>query len=263
MSAQTWHYGVIAKWWSEFNLDGGDELDYFGRFVADGQPALEVACGTGRLLIPWLHAGYDVDGADISPDMLRLCRERAVREGLPAPDLHAQAVHELDVPRRYRTIVMCGGFGLGGDRRQDEEGLRRIKHHLEPGGTFLLDHEVPYVQANWRAWTPAGRRELPRAWPEPGERRQGSDGTEYELRHRLVDVDPLAQRITSELRGLVWKDGELVADETHGLKLTSYFPEEIVLLLERAGFVDVEMRGAYRDGPPTRDDEFVVFSARA
>ena len=22
MTAQTWHYGLVARWWAEFNLDG-------------------------------------------------------------------------------------------------------------------------------------------------------------------------------------------------------------------------------------------------
>src|SRR5207237_9133700 len=180
-----------------------------------------------------------------------------------APRLYPQAMHERELPRRYRSIVGCGGFGLGGDRGQDEEGLRRLREHLEPGGTLILDNEVPYAYANWPYWTATGRKELPRAWPEPGERRLAPDGAEYELRHRLVDVDPLEQLATSELRALMWEDGELVADETHELKLTMYFTREIELMLERAGFADVEVRGAYRDEPPTRDDEFVVFIARA
>ena len=134
--AQTWHYGLVAKWWAEFNTTG-PEVDYFRRFVEEGRPALDTACGTGRLLLPYLRAGLDVDGCDISPDMLALCRERAEQEGL-APKLYAQALHELDLPRRYRTILVCGGFGLGGQREHDAEALRRIHDHLEPGGTLVI-----------------------------------------------------------------------------------------------------------------------------
>ena len=91
--------------------------------------------------MPYLQAGLDVDGSDISPDMLERVRERCEREGLAAPNLYAQAMHELDLPRRYRTIIVCGGFGLGGRREHDVEGLRRIYEHLEPGGTLVLDNE--------------------------------------------------------------------------------------------------------------------------
>jgi 2-polyprenyl-3-methyl-5-hydroxy-6-metoxy-1,4-benzoquinol methylase len=33
---------------------------------------LDVACGSGRLLLPLLRAGIDIDGCDISGDMLKM-----------------------------------------------------------------------------------------------------------------------------------------------------------------------------------------------
>ena len=81
---RTWHYGLVARWWAEFN-DGfrPHEVPYFQRYIErGGGPALDVACGTGRLLLPYLRAGLDVDGCDVSPDMIELCRAKAAREGL-------------------------------------------------------------------------------------------------------------------------------------------------------------------------------------
>jgi SAM-dependent methyltransferase len=251
---------VVARWWAEFNTSG-PEIDFFRRYV-QAQPALDVACGTGRLLIPYLRAGLDVDGCDISSDMIALCRERAEREGL-SPTLRVQPMHELDMPRRYRTIYVCGGFGLGGERTHDEEALRRIYRHLEPGGTLVLDNEVPYLgDWRWRYWPKKGREDLPETWPEPGPRRTGSDGTEYELRSRIVDIDPLAQRVTMEMRGFTWRDGSLVAQDEHVLAMTVYFTNELRLMLERAGFTEIDTRGDYTDEEPTADTQFVVFTAR-
>ncbi|HUG64292.1 MAG TPA: class I SAM-dependent methyltransferase [Gaiellaceae bacterium] len=260
-TAQTWHYGLVARWWAEFNLDG-PEIEFFRPFVEEGQPALEAACGAGRLLVPYLRTGIDIDGADISPDMLERVRERSLREGLDAPNLYAQAMHELDLPRRYHTILVCGGFGLGGQREHDVEGLRRIYEHLEPGGTLVLDNEVPYAAVDWRFWSKDGRQELPRPWRKKGDRRVASDGSELELRSRLVDVDPHAQRVSMDIRALLWRGDELVAEEEHAIAMTLYFTHEIELMLERAGFVDVELRAGYEDRPPTGDDDFVVFVAR-
>ena len=79
-SPGTWHHGLVADWWSEFNMDG-PEIDYFGRFVETGQPALDAGCGTGRLLMPWLRAGYDVDGCDVSADMVARCRSAPTPKG--------------------------------------------------------------------------------------------------------------------------------------------------------------------------------------
>jgi SAM-dependent methyltransferase len=129
---QTWHYGLIAKWWSEFNVDfRPHEIPYFQRHIErNGQPALDVACGTGRLLLPYLRAGLDVDGCDVSADMIELCREKATREGL-SPTLFVQPMHELDPPRRYKAIFICGAFGLGSTREQDFEALRRFHEYFE------------------------------------------------------------------------------------------------------------------------------------
>jgi SAM-dependent methyltransferase len=75
----TWHYGLVAKWWAEFNDDlRPHEIPYFRRYIErNGEPALDVACDTGRLLLPYLRAGLDVDGCDASGDMPEIClRER-------------------------------------------------------------------------------------------------------------------------------------------------------------------------------------------
>lgn len=261
-AAQTWHHGLVARWWAEFNLDG-PEIDYFRSFVDAGQPALDAACGTGRLLVPYLHAGIDVDGCDISPDMLALARERAMREGLAPPNLYAQAMHELELPRRYRTIIVCGGFGLGGERDHDVEALRRLFAHLEPGGMLVLDNEAPFARPGlWRYWVEDERNELPREYRDEGDRRVTDDGSELELRSRILEVDPLAQRVVIQMRAGLRENGELVGEEEHTLAMTLYFTHEIVLLLERTGFVDIQLRAGYEDRPPTSDDDFVVFIAK-
>lgn len=254
---QTWHHGLVARWWAENNLDGGPELEFFRPYVEAGQPALDAGCGTGRLLIPYLHAGLDVDGADVSADMLALCRERAEREGLRPPNLYAQAMHELDLPRRYRTILVCGAFGLGGRRAHDHEGLRRLYEHLEPGGTLVLDNEVPSSVGYWRFWRSEERAALPLPWPDEGDRRG-----DLELRSRLVDLDPHEQTMVLAIRAALWENDRRVQEEEHVLTMTLYFTHELLLMLERAGFVEIELRAAYRDEPPTADDGFVVFVAR-
>lgn len=259
---QTWHYGVVARYWAEFNTEG-PEIDYFRRYVEAGDgPALDVACGTGRLLIPWLQAGLDVDGTDISPDMLALCRERAEREGL-APNLYAQPMHELDLPRRYRTIVCCGGFGVGSSRERDAQALERFYDHLEPGGTLALDNEVPYANARfWKHWTKDGRASLPEERRRPSERRRGSDGAEYALSSRIVSLDPIAQSVTLEMHAEEWREGKLAAEEEYPIDLMLYFKDELVMMLERAGFRDVDVRGGYDNTDPNPEHDFLVFVGR-
>lgn len=260
----TWHHGLVAKWWAEFN-DGfrPQEIPYFQRYVeGDGGPALDVACGTGRLLIPYLRAGLDVDGCDVSADMISLCRAKAAAEGF-FPNLSVQAMHELDPPRRYRTIFVCGAFGLGSTREQDLGALRRFHDCLEPGGTLLLDTEVPYADPRqWRYWLRDGRDDLPETGQPPRERRAASDGTELALSSRVIEVDPLAQRVTLAIHAEQWRDGVREVGEDHTLHIGLYFPNELALMLERAGFREIRIEGDHNDRPATADDEFVVLVAR-
>jgi SAM-dependent methyltransferase len=258
---QTWHYGLMAHWWAEFNV-GGPEIAYFQQFIeTNGQPALDVACGAGRLLLPYLRAGLDVDGCDISPDMLDRCRDQAAREGL-SPRLYVQAMHELDLPRKYRTIIVCGGFGIGGKRAWDLEALRRLYRHLEPGGQLVLDNEMPYANADvWPYWLNAHRPELPGAWAATGTRNQTRDGSELELRTRVTELDPLEQCLTMEVRIGLRRDGHLVSEEEHSLKEILYFQHELHQLLERVGFTSIEVQAGYTGAPPTPEDEFLVFIA--
>jgi SAM-dependent methyltransferase len=261
---QTWHYGLIARWWSEFNDDfRPHEIPYFQRHIErDGQPALDVACGTGRLLLPYLRAGLDVDGCDVSADMIELCREKAAREGL-SPTLFVQPMHELHPPRRYRTIFVCGAFGLGSTREQDFEALRLFYEHLEPDGTLLLDIEVPYADSTqWQYWLREKRGALPEASRPPRERRRASDGAEYALRSRIVELEPLSQRVTLAMHAEKWRDGLLQAEEDHLLNIGLYFPSELLLMLEGARFTDVIVEGDHNDREATSDDDFLVFVAR-
>lgn len=261
MTAPTWHHGVTARWWAEFSTSG-PEIEYFRRYVEPGQPALDLACGTGRLLLPYLRDGLDVDGCDVSADMIALCREVAERERL-ATSLYTQPKHQLDIPRRYRTVFMCGALGVGSTRAEDMQAFERVYEHLEPGGMFVFDNEVPYADGNgWELWSPEGRETLPSARRPPGVRDVGADGTEYELRSRVLDLDPLEQRMTMEMHASMWRDGELVAADEQLLTLTLYFKDEIVLMLERAGFVEITVRAALTDAEPTAAHDFLAYTAR-
>jgi SAM-dependent methyltransferase len=260
----TWHYGLIARWWAEFNR-GGDDVEFFRQAIERcGEPGLDLGCGTGRLLVPFLEAGLDVDGCDVSKDMLAYCAEYAERQSVRAT-LEAQRICELDLDRKYNTIIICGSFGLAGSRADDLEGLRRIHRHLEPGGSLVFDHYLPNVEKQtWGAWLSERRPKLPAPFPAQGDRRRCEDGTELELIVRLREFDPLEQTVTREMRAEHWIDGELAAREESTISINIYFKREIELMLAVAGFSDVRMTGNHTAEPARAYDHgLIVFEAKA
>ena len=135
------HYrGLVVEaydLWLDQNPPG--DVDYFRRLIEDdGQPALEAACGTGRLLLPYLAAGLDVEGVDASEAMLEACREKARERGLD-PILWRQPMEALDLPRGYRTVyVPYGSFQSIVAIDDVEAALASFRRHLVDDGRLGL-----------------------------------------------------------------------------------------------------------------------------
>ena len=259
-----WHFGLMAERWGEFIHDTPELAFLHAEIERYGQPVLDLCCGAGRLLVPLRAAGIDVDGCDISPDMIEQTRRRlaATGEGLTT-NLYAQRIDELELPRRYRTIYIASSFGLAGSRERDLEGLRRAYEHLEPGGALIFNIDAEYTDADgWDRWLPAYRDALPEPWPTDDKPRIAADGSEHTGRFRTLEIDPLEQTYTREVWLEKRRDGELVAREQYTLRGGAYMKPEVLLMLQVAGFTDITVRGDYRDEPATAASEQIVFTAR-
>jgi SAM-dependent methyltransferase len=255
----------MARFWAEFLVAEPEELVYFGAAIRKfGEPALDLGCGTGRILLPLLAEGLDIDGSDISADMIALAQAKATKDG-HTPRLTVQPVHELELNRMYRTIYMCGVFGLGGRRDYDRAALKRIYRHLHPGGALLItNHNLAYDAdgEGWAQWLPGHRQGLPDPWPTEGDRRTASDGDEIETLFRVADLNPLEQSTTYQIRARLWHAGQIVNEEEYSLKICLYFVQELLLMLDEAGFRDVAVESGYTGRPATADDGMVAFVAR-
>lgn len=226
----TWHHGLIADWWANFNLDA-PEVDLYRPYLRD--PILDAGCGAGRLLAPLRELGYDVDGCDASPDMVDRARGRA-----PDATLWVSRLHELDPPRRYATIVVCGVFGIGTSYGEDELAIARLHDALLPGGTLVLDNEE--VKRNWQI----------RDWSQNADRKTTADGVEFAIRSRVAEVGEDGRFVRLQIRAET-SDGRV---EEHDLTERQWYRDELVALLERQSFEHVEVK-------PGVDERIVVYVA--
>ena len=251
--------GIVAETYDVLvTNDAIGDAEYFRTVIRDGgEPALEVGCGTGRLLLDYVASGLDVEGVDESLDMLRICRRKAEQRGLTVT-VHVQAMQTLDLARRFRTLfVPAGSFMLLTDRDDAERALARFHAHLVPGGRVLIPLERPSGTA-----LPAGSSREG-VWTC---RRQGSrpeDGAAIECWECVRDDDDDAQLRSSTIRYEV-KHGGRTIQHHEAIQTTRWYTQsEFCQLLERAGFTQIAVRRRYTSArAEPRDAEFVCVGRR-
>lgn len=262
-SRTVWHYGLMAEYWALFKRDAPELPGLVAHIRRHGQPVLDLCCGAGRILLALLREGMDVDGVDVSEDMIAQATAAAAREGF-APALYAQRMFRFATDRSYRSIVIVDSFGLGGDRGKDFATLQGCRAALQPGGALILNIQTEYTSSGeWALWTKEGRSRLPERWPETPIERVAPNGDVYRLRIRAVAASPMRQTYTREMRIEKWIGGEMAAQETATLVGNMYLPSEVGALLREAGFARVELFSGFTDSPATDESGDVVFVAEA
>lgn len=105
-----------------------------------GQPVLDIGCGTGRLLLDYLAQGIDIDGLEISPDMVGLLHARAAELGLDVGvRVVIGAMESTALPRRYRLVLVpSSSFQLLTDPMIAAAAMDRFRDLLLPDGRLVM-----------------------------------------------------------------------------------------------------------------------------
>lgn len=253
--------GLAALAWDP---SGGDEQqhdhDFIRRILEEqGGAALDVGCGTGRLLLRYLEAGLSVEGMDTSADMLAICREKAAMRGLPEPALYQQAMQSLDLPGRYRTIyIPCGTFCLIIDRAEAFEALRRFHAHLEPGGLLVFNLFWPFGDGEALSKKPLGGwKKWGKLWDHPV-----PDGGFMKQSLMRTSFNRAEQFFTAKRRYQLIRGGRIVAEEIFDSNERWYYKHEMVMMLEISGFTEVQVRDGWSEKEFAETHDSMVFIAR-
>lgn len=192
--------------------------------------ALELACGTLRVMLPVAENGVRVTGIDESPFMLELAQKKL---DAAAPDVRARvSLHQgdmrtFDLARQFDFIyIPFNTFGLLLTIQDQLDALASIKRHLKPNGVFAFNVFMPDLDklhgprlAHWML-------EVDNAFPD-GSRVQRDNVREIDARRQIISVT---------WRNKEYQDQLLVREWRGDLKLTYFFPREIEHLLARAGY---------------------------
>jgi SAM-dependent methyltransferase len=219
---------------------------------ASGGAVLDVGCGTGRLLLPFLAEGLDVDGLDSSPEMLERLRMNAAAKGL-SPRVTLGDMRAFRMSRRYACVMIpFNAFAHSLSAEEQLDTLRGCHEHLLPGGRLVFDVFSATPAMTAEPVTP------PVLEIEVAHPRTGLPVRLYDSRR--LDVATQIQHSQMEIHEL--DAAGAVARVTRSVALVRWvYPSEMELLLRLAGFARWEIAGGFDGAPLASHQGQIVVSA--
>lgn len=208
--------------------------------------ALEIGCGSGRLLLTLLQKGHTVEGLELSADMLALCRAAAADLALD-PVLHQGDMAAFAPGRTYASLLLPAfTLQLSPD---PAAALAHFKTLLEPGGVIYLSVFIPLAELH---------RELPEGEWYDDHRTSLPDGRTagVETRHHL---DRKARVLDREHRYRLFRpDGSLEAEHASRQTLRWFTARQLRGLLAKAGFEPLHAVADFDPELPVDDDAQII-----
>lgn len=130
------YYGSLCTEMYEILHDKApqDELDFYLSYAGKNKKILEIMCGSGRFLVPFLEHGYDIRGIDFSVEMLEKLKQKA-----PEADVEYADFAEYTTDEQFDYIfISSGSVSLFTDMILCQKILKKIKGMLTPAGKFVF-----------------------------------------------------------------------------------------------------------------------------
>lgn len=242
-------YGFLAGCYDGLTYDvdysawAGYIEKHFRKNSLPGNTVLDLACGTGSLTKELALRGYEMIGADRSPEMLAQAAEKNRGVSPAEPIFLCQPMEKLDLYGTIDACVCClDSVNYVTDPKKLQKAFQRVHLFLMPGGLFLFDVNSPA-------------------------RLEGLDGQvfldETEDAYCVWRAE-FSRRICSYFMDIFrldpatgqWDRGE----ELH--RERAYTVAELTAMLEEAGFRDVKTWGELKMRPPKADEQRIFFTAR-
>jgi SAM-dependent methyltransferase len=228
------------------------DIDFYVDLCRQAASALELGCGTGRVLIPAAEAGCTITGLDDSEGMLAQCRRKLAdrpesvraRAALIAGDMT-----NFDLGRTFPLITIpFRPFQHLTGVDQQLRCLECVRRHLAPQGRLAFDFFHPDL-AMLAAPVPSPEIEDTAEAALPG-------GATVRRAFRIVSRDIAAQVNHIEL--IYYLDGRRMVQS---FRIRYFFRYEVEHLLARAGFQIEAVYGNFDRTPFTADSPEMIFVA--
>lgn len=225
------------------------ELAFYTRELTNCTgPVLEVACGTGMILLPLLELGLDIYGFDLSEQMIEKLVAKAEREG--HTDINKRVTKQNMVnfyySMRFEAIFIPARSFLHLTSQEEQIAcLQNIRKHLCEDGYLMLNFFTPSLQAlldNTRC-NPAFRELATYRHPETSE----------EIKLSFCQVNNL----TEQIQHITWRFEVGGETQDSPMLVRWVYRKEFELLARLSGFRVAALYSGFDREPYKGDGEMV------
>jgi SAM-dependent methyltransferase len=244
-------YDTEASFYDIF-YDRSEDIPFYLEIAREGDgPVLELACGTGRLLLPLARAGFDVTGLDSNTSMLRVLRTKLRKESVRTKakvHLVLGDMRNFRLKGSFSTAFIAFNSFLHNVTVTDEQAsLMRAYQHIRPGGVFVVEVFNPDLKRPQQIL----RLDKVRHVGKETILRFGSDRFDYKAQIlEATFVYDFVQPSGSVRRKVV------------DFPLRYVFKEELVGLLEKVGFTVEKIYGNLDKSPFEEKSPLIICLAR-
>lgn len=139
-------YDDMAEYYDLIYSDSVDREFYLREARNARGKVLEIACGTGRILLKLLAEGIDATGIDLSHSMLAELMKKGQAMGIKPRVFQADMV-TFKLDQSFKLIIVpYRSFLHLKDADEREKALRNFRWHLENGGRLILHTYKPSAE---------------------------------------------------------------------------------------------------------------------
>ena len=254
-------YSTTAKYYDGAYAAKQDLVDlpfYLDLAEQTAGPILEVACGTGRVLLSIARKGIEIHGVDNSRPMLKILQESLARESQEVRErvkLHEGDMRDFRLGTKYPLVMIPFRPMQHMHTVEDQvSALTSVASHLNEGGILAFDVFYPKFDV---ITTKMVEEVFEFEWsPDP-------DSAEIVRRYfRKDSVDKIHQIFYFTFIYRTFRAGELILEETEAFKLSYFTYPHLRALFLLAGLEPVAEYGSFAKAPLDNSSEQMIFLLR-
>jgi len=240
----------------DYEVQGLGDLPFWQSLAESaGDPVLELACGTGRLLLPLARAGFSVTGLDASQFMLAVAKRKLAQEDEVVRTrcrLVEGNMAEFALDERFGIIyIPARSFQILRTRDEQQSCMECCAQHLRPSGLLAIDVFNPRLDF---LISPEGHHDGPNEFLGPS-----ASSVIHEAHSRY---DLANQALTADWWYVARDEKGRATRHDYGLEMRYFFRFEMEWMLEACGFEVKALYGNFDRSEFASDSPEMIFVAR-